>query len=105
MFKVYELTALALELLGESDPRLLELLAALAGAVAPGSHVHAYWARQYRQEAEAEAEEDPVDGRGALQHADGLVFAAHVARYGAKGCSRSVHRRLLALAQELEVAE
>lgn len=50
LFRLYELTALATAAAGEEQPRLLELLAALAGEVAPGSEEHVYWARRYRWE-------------------------------------------------------
>lgn len=48
LFRLYELTALVTAALGESEPRLLELLAALAGEVAPGSPEHVLWAAQYK---------------------------------------------------------
>jgi hypothetical protein len=48
LFKLYELTAIAAAACGAVDARLLELLAALAGEVSPGSSEHIFWARQYR---------------------------------------------------------
>lgn len=48
MFKLYELTFVAAAACGEVDARLLELLAALAGEISPGSQEHVFWARQYR---------------------------------------------------------
>jgi hypothetical protein len=48
LFKLYELTAIAAAACGAVDARLLELLAALAAEVSPGSNEHIFWARQYR---------------------------------------------------------
>jgi hypothetical protein len=48
LFKLYELTAIASAAVGEPEPQLVELLAALAGEVAPGSSEHLFWAQQYR---------------------------------------------------------
>jgi hypothetical protein len=48
LFRLYELAALATAAAGDDQPRLVELLAALAGEVAPGSEEHVYWARRYR---------------------------------------------------------
>jgi hypothetical protein len=48
LFKLYELTAIASAACGAVDARLLELLAALAAEVSPGSSEHIFWARQYR---------------------------------------------------------
>jgi hypothetical protein len=48
LFRLYELAALATAAAGEEQPRLLELLAALSGEVAPGGEEHVYWARRYR---------------------------------------------------------
>ncbi|KAI8472791.1 MAG: hypothetical protein J3K34DRAFT_199851 [Monoraphidium minutum] len=99
LFRLYELAALATAAAGEEQPRLLELLAALAGEVAPGSEEHVYWARRYRTLIE-ESEGD--DGRfdGSLRHADAACYAAHVARYG--HASRPLYRRLM---QAAELAE
>jgi hypothetical protein len=48
LYKLYELTAIASAAVGEPEPQLVELLAALAGEVAPGSSEHIFWAQQYR---------------------------------------------------------
>jgi hypothetical protein len=48
LFKLYELTAIASAAVGEPEPQLVELLAALAREVAPGSSEHLFWAQQYR---------------------------------------------------------
>lgn len=48
LFRLYELAALATAACGDEDPRLIELLAALAAEVAPGSEEHVCWARRYR---------------------------------------------------------
>lgn len=48
LLKLYELTAIASAALGEPEPQLVELLAALAAEVAPGSSEHLFWAQQYR---------------------------------------------------------
>ncbi len=48
LFRLYELAALATAASGDDQPRLVELLAALAGEVAPGGEEHVYWARRYR---------------------------------------------------------
>ena len=48
LFRLYELAALATAAEGDEQPRLIELLAALAAEVAPGSEEAVYWARRYR---------------------------------------------------------
>lgn len=48
LLKLYELTAIASAAVGEPEPQLVELLAALAGELAPGSSEHLFWAQQYR---------------------------------------------------------
>lgn len=48
LFKLYELTAVVAAACGAPDPQLIELLAALAAEVAPGSTEHLFWAQQYR---------------------------------------------------------
>ncbi|KAF6262720.1 hypothetical protein COO60DRAFT_1674538 [Scenedesmus sp. NREL 46B-D3] len=100
LFKLYELTAIASAACGAIDARLLELLAALAAEVAPGSGEHVFWARQYRNEIAAD-EEAYFDG--ALRQAEKVLLAAYHARYG-KALSRA-GKQLDALAAppELEV--
>ena len=48
LLKLYELTAIASAAVGEPQPQLMELLAALAAEVAPGSSEHLFWAQQCR---------------------------------------------------------
>jgi hypothetical protein len=81
---------------GERDPRLLELLAALAALAAPGSREHVFWARQFL--ADAEDHEDDADAR---RHAEGLCYRAHEARYG-RALSRPLYGALLQGANSAE---
>ncbi|GBF94720.1 histone methyltransferase [Raphidocelis subcapitata] len=102
LFRLYELAALATAAAGEDQPRLLELLAALAGEVAPGGEEHFYWARRYRAAVEeGEGEEGRMDG--ALRQADATCGAAATARYGQ--LPRQLYRRLMAAADAAEAAE
>ncbi len=49
LFKLYELTAFAAAAATEeADARIMELLAALAAEVTPGSSEHIFWAQEYR---------------------------------------------------------
>jgi hypothetical protein len=48
LFRLYELTAIASAAVGEPQPQLVELLAALAAEVSPGSSEHLFWAQQFR---------------------------------------------------------
>jgi hypothetical protein len=95
LFRLYEALALAVAASGEGrDPRLLELLAALAGLAAPGSPEHVFWARQFLADEEgssAGGEEEEDDG--ARRHADGGCYRAHEARYG-KGMGRALYGAL-----------
>jgi hypothetical protein len=86
LFKLYELAAAAMALTGEPDPRMLELLAALAGEAAPGSAEHIYWTTQYK----ASIASDP-DSKfsGALRYAEDLCSRGYKLRYG-KQLSRRV---------------
>uniref|UniRef100_A0A383VU49 SET domain-containing protein n=1 Tax=Tetradesmus obliquus TaxID=3088 RepID=A0A383VU49_TETOB len=99
LFKLYELTAIASAACGAVDARLLELLAALAGEVCPGSSEHIFWARQYRNEI-ASDEEAYFDG--ALRQAEKTLLGAYQARYG-KGLSRGLYKQLDAQAQQPEL--
>jgi hypothetical protein len=92
LFRLYEALALAVAASsggGGGDPRLLELLAALAGLAAPGSREHVFWARQFSADASAgggEGEGGEGGGNGndddSRRHADGVCYRAHEARYG-----------------------
>lgn len=48
LLRMYELAALVSAALGSPDAQLLQLLAALAAEVAPGSREHLVWALQFR---------------------------------------------------------
>jgi hypothetical protein len=62
LFRLYELAAAASSLQsGETDPRMLELLTALAAEGAPGSQVHVQLAAQYLEGVSAD-EEAPFTG-------------------------------------------
>jgi hypothetical protein len=99
LFRLYEALALAVAASGEGrDPRLLELLAALAGLAAPGSPEHVFWARQFLADEEGssaggEEEEEGEDDDDARRHADGWCYRAHEARYG-KGMGRALYGAL-----------
>lgn len=104
LFRLYELLSTALFMLDESDPRLLELLQALAANVCPGSDAHLFWSMQYRGEVEA------LEGRmdAGFRHADKLCQQAYGVRYGrlTKGLYRKLlEARALALADEEEEGE
>eukprot|EP00775_Hariotina_reticulata_P007086 gene7086-7299_t len=101
LFKLYELTFVAAAACGEVDARLLELLAALAGEVSPGSADHVFWARQYRDEVAAD-EEAQFDG--ALRQAEQSCFTAYQMRYGG-GLSRALYKQLDNIKEAVEHSE
>lgn len=95
LYKLYELTAIASAAVGEPEPQLVELLAALAGEVAPGSSEHLFWAQQYRCGGSKLLR---WVGREGAQHASGhvagtlpnlqcrLKFLVQAFRGGGSGC-------------------
>jgi hypothetical protein len=67
LFGLYESMYAVIEALGERDLKLSELLAAVAGAVQPGSELHTFWARRHLADCleQQEAQQQELAAAGA----------------------------------------